>query len=84
MPPCCAPSRLGGGGDSDNGWQGMLDIEKDTAKRIIDALAVAMEPLANPGRFSTRPYFRSDKWPLEAHVHAATMTRPDDISLALR
>jgi hypothetical protein len=39
----------------------MLDIEKDTAKRIIDALAVAMEPLANPGRFSTRLYFRSDK-----------------------
>jgi hypothetical protein len=24
----------------DNGWQGMLDIEKETATRIIDALAV--------------------------------------------
>lgn len=43
MPPCCATSRLAGGGDSDNGWQGMLDIEKDTAKRIIDALAVAID-----------------------------------------
>lgn len=26
----------------------------------------------------TRLYFRSEKWPHEIHVHAATMDRPDD------
>jgi hypothetical protein len=26
----------------------------------------------------TRLYFRSEKWPLEIHVHAATMTNPAD------
>jgi len=26
----------------------------------------------------TRLYFRSDKWPDEIHVHAATLTNPDD------
>ena len=26
----------------------------------------------------TRLYFRSDRWPDEIHVHAATMTNPDD------
>lgn len=26
----------------------------------------------------TRLYFRSEKWPLEVHVHAATMTSPSD------
>ncbi|WP_292247744.1 GFA family protein, partial [Mesorhizobium sp.] len=26
----------------------------------------------------TRLYFRSDRWPREIHVHAATMTNPDD------
>ncbi|TIT25983.1 MAG: GFA family protein, partial [Mesorhizobium sp.] len=26
----------------------------------------------------TRLYFRSDTWPREIHVHAATMTNPDD------
>lgn len=36
-------SRRAGVGDSDNGRQGTLDIEKDTAKRIIDALAVAID-----------------------------------------
>src|SRR5262245_12363106 len=26
----------------------------------------------------TRLYFRSDKWPLEVHVHAATLVNPDE------
>ena len=26
----------------------------------------------------TRLYFRSEKWPLEVHVHAATMTNPNE------
>jgi hypothetical protein len=26
----------------------------------------------------TRRYFRSEKWPLEVHVHAATMTNPGE------
>jgi hypothetical protein len=26
----------------------------------------------------TRLYFRSEKWPQETHVHAATLTNPDD------
>jgi hypothetical protein len=40
---------------------------------------------SSPGTFrgfcpscGTRLYFRSDKWPLEVHVHAATMTSPDE------
>ena len=40
---------------------------------------------SSPGTFrgfcpscGTRLYFRSDRWPLEVHVHAATMTSPDE------
>jgi hypothetical protein len=40
---------------------------------------------SSPGTFrgfcpscGTRLYFRSDRWPREIHVHAATMTNPED------
>ncbi|RTM02584.1 MAG: GFA family protein [Hyphomicrobiales bacterium] len=40
---------------------------------------------SSPGTFrgfcpacGTRLYFRSDRWPHEIHVHAATMTNPED------
>lgn len=56
-PPCCATSRLAGGGDSDNGWQGTLDIEKDTARTIIDALAVAIDGKPSSAKnFNQFPY----------------------------
>ena len=45
------------GGDNGNRWHGMLDIDKDTAKRIIDALAVAIDGKPSSAKsFNQFPY----------------------------
>jgi hypothetical protein len=69
-----------GGGDSDNAWQGMLDIEKDTARRIIDALAVAIDGKASSadaprcGIEMHGTYFRPDVWVAGALVKKGYLT----------